>query len=87
MKIDQLAQLLPRLGGDSERNYYLLLATSQRLGLNSIKALKQYLIDQIDTILEGVNEEWLGDDTAEEVELMETTLDELEGVLYFEGAG
>jgi len=84
MQTDQLTQLLQRLGDDQERNYYLLMAESQRLGLDGISSLRQYLINQIDTILDGVSGEWLEDAAAEEVELIETTLDELEEVLYFE---
>lgn len=84
MQTDQLTQLLQRLGDDQERNYYLLMAESQRLGLDGISSLRQYLINQIDTVLDMATGEWLEDAAAEEVELMETTLDELEGVLYFE---
>lgn len=83
MQTDQLTQLLQRLGDDQERNYYLLLAESQRLGLDGISSLRQYLINQIDIVLDMATGEWLEDDAAEEVELMETTLDELEEVLYF----
>lgn len=84
MQTDQLTQLLQRLGDDQERNYYLLMAESQRLGLDGISSLRQYLINQIDTVLDMATGEWLEDAAAEEVELMETTLDELESVLYFE---
>lgn len=83
MQTDQLTQLLQRLGDDQERNYYFLMAESQRLGLDGISSLRQYLINQIDTVLDMATGEWLEDDAAEEVELMETTLDELEEVLYF----
>jgi len=84
MQTDQLTQLLRGLGDDQERNYYLLMAESQRLGLDGISSLRQYLINQIDTVLDMATGEWLEDDVAKAVELMETTLDELEGVLYFE---